>query len=170
MHLIPPSTLRFHALLKHPAGGIWPALVSLVTHGANDTLLGIHRTYLTRDGMAKAPVDPQKMSLGRCRGGAVRLSPPGARLIVGEGLETCLSVWKATGIPTWAALSTGGMRGLVLPALPVAAEIIIASDNDTPGREAAHACACLWRKNGRTVRIALPPHGKDFNDTLRGAP
>ena len=33
----PPPTLRFHAGLKHPSGGIWPAMVALVTRGADDT-------------------------------------------------------------------------------------------------------------------------------------
>ena len=74
LHLPPPPTLRFHAGLKHPSGGIWPAMVALVTRGADGTPLAIHRTFLARDGGGKAPVDPQKMMLGPCRGGAVRLA------------------------------------------------------------------------------------------------
>ena len=31
-----PPTLRFHAGLKHPSGGIWPAMVALVTRGADE--------------------------------------------------------------------------------------------------------------------------------------
>ena len=31
LHLPPVSMLRFHAGLKHPSGGIWPAMVALVT-------------------------------------------------------------------------------------------------------------------------------------------
>ena len=30
-----PDALRFHAGLKHPSGGIWPAMVALVTNGAS---------------------------------------------------------------------------------------------------------------------------------------
>ena len=33
--LPPPDALRFHAGLKHPSGGIWPAMVALVTRGAD---------------------------------------------------------------------------------------------------------------------------------------
>jgi putative DNA primase/helicase len=66
LHLPPPSTLRFHAGLKHPSGGIWPAMVGLVTRGADDTPLAIHRTFLACNGGGKAPVDPQKMMLGPC--------------------------------------------------------------------------------------------------------
>ena len=75
--LPPPDALRFHAGLKHPSGGIWPAMVALVTSGADGTPLAIHRTFLARDGGGKAPVDPQKMMLGPCRGGAVRLADAG---------------------------------------------------------------------------------------------
>jgi putative DNA primase/helicase len=31
-----PATLRFHAGIKHPRGEFWPALVALVTRGADD--------------------------------------------------------------------------------------------------------------------------------------
>ena len=74
-------------------------MVALVTRGADDTPLAIHRTFLARDGGGKAPVDPQKMMLGPCRGGAVRLAEPGDVLMVGEGIETCLAAMRATGHP-----------------------------------------------------------------------
>ena len=79
-----------------PLGGIWPAMVALVTRGVDDVPLAIHRTFLARDGSGKAPVDPQKMMLGPCRGGAVRLAPAGDVLMVGEGIETCLAAMQAT--------------------------------------------------------------------------
>jgi hypothetical protein len=44
------ATLRFHAGLRHPSGGIWPAMVALVTNGADGTPLAIHLTFLARDG------------------------------------------------------------------------------------------------------------------------
>ncbi len=109
-----PSTLRFHVGLKHPSGSVWPAMVALVTRGVDDAPIGIHRTFLHPAG-GKAPVEPSKMMLGPCRGGAVRLAPPGSLLMVGEGIETCLAAMQATGHPTWAALSTSGMRSLHLP-------------------------------------------------------
>ena len=60
---------------KRAAGGIWPAMVALVTKGADGTPLAIHRTYLASDGAGKAPVEPAKMMLGPCRGGACALPP-----------------------------------------------------------------------------------------------
>jgi hypothetical protein len=106
----PPTRVRFHTGLKHPAGRVWPAMVALVTQG-DDTPIAIHRTFLARNGMRKAPVDPQKMMLGPCNGGAVRLAQENDLLMVGEGIETALSAMHATGLPGWAALSTSGLKG-----------------------------------------------------------
>jgi putative DNA primase/helicase len=115
--LPPPDVLRFHAGLKHHSGGIWPMMVALVTNGADGMPVAIHRTYLARDGDGKAPIDPQKMMLGPCRGGAVRLAEPGDVLMIGEGVETCLAAMQASGHPAWAALSTSGLRSFNLPTM-----------------------------------------------------
>jgi hypothetical protein len=52
----PPPSIRFRAGLKHPSGSVWPAMVALVTSGADGTPLGVHRTFLDRAGNGKAPV------------------------------------------------------------------------------------------------------------------
>jgi hypothetical protein len=165
---IPPS-IRFHAGLKHPSGGVWPAMVALVTHGAHGKPLGVHRTFLARDGHGKAPVDPPKMMLGPCRGGAARLGPASDPLMIGEGIETCLAAMQASGHAAWAALSTSGLRSLDLP--HAARDVIVLADGDEPGEAAAQDCAWRWKQEGRRVRIARPPQGLDFNDLLlRRAP
>jgi putative DNA primase/helicase len=128
--------------------------------------LAIHRTYLARDGGGKAPVDPQKMMLGPCRGGAVRLGLPGDVLMVGEGIETCLAAMRAMGHLAWAALSTSGLRTLDLPG--DVRDVIVLADGDAPGEAAARDCAWRWKREGRRVRIARPPQGMDFNDMLMG--
>jgi putative DNA primase/helicase len=166
LNILPPPTLRFHAGLKHPSGGIWPTMVALVMRGADETPLAIHRTFLARDGGGKAPVDPQKMLLGPCRGGAVRLAALGDVLMIGEGIETCLAAMQATGCPAWAALSTSGLRVLELP--NELHEVIVLADGDEPGEAAARDCAWRWKREGRHVRIARPPQGLDFNDLLMG--
>ena len=50
------------------------------------------------------------MSLGRIKGGMVRLAEPrdGDPLIVGEGVETVLTAMQATGYPGWVTLGTAG--------------------------------------------------------------
>ena len=166
LRLPPPATIRYHAGLKHPSGGIWPAMVALVTCGTDNAPLAILRTFLARDGAGKAPVKPQKMMLGPCRGGAVRLGVLSDVLMVGEGIETCLAAMQATGKPAWAALSTSGLKALDLP--PEVREVIILADGDEPGEAAAREAALRWKSQGHSVRIARPPRGLDFNDVLRG--
>src|SRR6516164_3086064 len=166
LHLPAPPVLRFHAGLRHSSGRMWPAMVALVTRGSDNTPLAVHRTFLARDGSSKAPVDPQKMMLGPCRGGAVRLADPSDLLMVGEGIETCLAAMQATGNPAWAALSTSGMRSLDLPT--AVRDVIVLADGDDAGEAAAWDCAWRWKREGRHVRIARPPRGMDFNDILMG--
>jgi hypothetical protein len=163
---IPPS-IRFHAGLKHPSGDVWPAMVAIVTHGAGDKPIGIHRTFLARGGNTKAPLDPAKMMLGPCRGGAVRLGLSDDVLMVGEGIETCLAAMQASGRPAWAALSTSGLRSLELS--KDLRDLIVLADGDAAGEAAARDCARRWKHEGRRVRIARPPQGMDFNDMLRGS-
>jgi putative DNA primase/helicase len=161
-----PAALRFHAGLKHSCGEFWPAMVAQVTRGADGAPLAIHRTFLGRDGHGKAPVEPQKMMLGPCRGGAVWLGPAGDRLMVAEGIETALSAMQSTGQPAWAALSISGLRTLGLP--DAVREVIVLADGDEPGEAAALDAGLRWNREGRCVRIARPPRGFDFNDVLLG--
>jgi hypothetical protein len=142
-------------------------MVALVARGYDGEPVAIHRTYLSPDGSGKAPVTPQKMMLGPCRGGAVRLAISSKKLMVGEGIETCLTAMQATDLPAWAALSTSGLRTLRLPT--EIREVIVLADGDEPGEAAALDAARRWQREGRTVRIARPPTGSDFNDVLLGS-
>jgi putative DNA primase/helicase len=161
-----PSTIRFHPNLRHGSGAWLPAMVALVTRGQDDEPVGILRTFLAEDGKGKAKCSPDKMMLGRCGGGAVRLGDAGGSLMVGEGIETCLSVIQATGRPAWAALSTSGLRALDLP--PHIQHVTVLADGDQPGERAAQYAASRWVQEGRRVGIAPPPQGLDFNDVLLG--
>ena len=159
-----PASLRFNPGLKHPSGTLLPCMVGLFTRGSDGEENAIHRTFLTKDGSGKAPVTPNKMMLGPSRGGAVRLAIATDTVMVGEGIETCLAAMQATGRPAWAALSTSGLRTLNLPR--TIRDIVVLADGDPPGEAAATAAARRWRADGRSVRIARPPAGMDFNDML----
>ncbi len=165
----PPATLRYHPALKHgPTGLPLPAMIAAVTRWPSRDISGVHRTFLRADGKEKAPVSQNRMMLGAVTGGAVRLAPAGTKIAVAEGIETSLSVQEGTGLPVWAAPSTSGITGLVLPELPLAAEVVIAADHDEAGRRAAEQAAERWLSEGRKVWIAKPPEcGTDFNDLAR---
>ncbi len=160
-----PPSLRYHLALKHgPTGLLLPAMLGVVAIHPSHEVVGLHRTFLRADGKDKAPVSGNKMMLGKCAGGAVRLAPAGPELVLSEGIETALSVQQATGLPVWAALSTSGLRAVILP--PESTVITIAADGDEAGEIAAQAAARRFIAEGRTVKIAPAPRGMDFNDLL----
>jgi hypothetical protein len=160
-----PPTLRYHPGLKHsPTGLFLPAMVAAVTVWPGREVVAIHRTFLVADGRKKAPVSQNKMALGRCTGGAVRLVDHVDEMVLAEGIETALSVLQATTKPTWACLSTSFLKTVILP--PEVTTVIIAADGDEPGEKAAKEAARRFYTEGREVKIARPPAGMDFNDLL----
>ncbi|MGE0425843.1 MAG: toprim domain-containing protein [Reyranellaceae bacterium] len=159
------DALRFLPSLRHRYSRTWwPAMLALVRHGVSGEARAIHRTWLRRDGAGKAPLGQPRLTLGPCGEGAVRLTPEGETLLVGEGIETCLAAMQATGLPTWSALSTAGLVALELPRQ--VRTVIVLADGDDPGERAALSAARRWQEEGRTARIARPPRGMDFNDLL----
>ncbi len=158
--------LRYRGDTPHPEGARLPAMIALVA-APDGAELAVHRTYLRRDGTAKADVTPAKASLGAVWGGAIRLDPAAPDLLVGEGVETAGSAGRIFSLPAWAAISCANMAsGLVLPSL--VRSVLIAADADGPGRRAADEAARRWQHEGRRVRVATPNcSGLDFNDLLR---
>ena len=165
-----PPTIRYLANCAHKVTAThWPCMLAAVTRWPEQKIIALHRTYLNADGSDKAPINPCKMMIGKTYGGAVRLSPITEELIIAEGLETALSLnFLSTSkkCSVWAVLSASGYLNLVLPSLPLAASIIIAADNDPAGIKAAKIAATKWVREGRKVKIALPPENSDFNDIL----
>ena len=110
------------------------------------------------------------MSLGPCRGGVVRLAEPidGKPLLLGEGVETVLTVMEATGLPGWATLGTSGLVNFELP--DNVTEVILLAENDGgPNEKALNEIVSVLAERGVKALIARPPAGlKDFNDLVNG--
>lgn len=163
-----PAALRFHPRLSHTRSGLaLPAMVALV-QGPDGKPAGIHRTWLRRTitsgRIAKADVEPNKMALGPISGGAVRLSRAAQRLGLAEGIESALSFTQLTKIPCWAGLG-GNLSGVILP--PEVREVMLALDGDEAGDAYAKSLGRRLAREGRTVRIAQAPRGRDWNDLLK---
>ena len=149
----------------------FPALVAAVTgtdeSGSNPAILGVQRTWLDRRRPAKAAgVATPRKALARIHGLAVRFGSPadGAALLVGEGIETVLSVVTAVPeIDAAAALSAGSL-GAFAPAAGIA-RLVIARDNDVEGERAAERLARRCARAGVTITVIVP-EGDDFNDDL----
>jgi len=163
------SALRFHPKCWHRDEGQTrstprPALIAAVTDGAG-ALQGVHRTWLALDGQGKAAVETQRRAMGHLLGNAVRLTPHDDILLVGEGIETMLSLIEAVpGLPVWAALSSGHVGAVLLP--EEVERLYITIDRDPAGQRAAERLSARANEAGITVRVLEPRLG-DFNDDLR---
>jgi hypothetical protein len=163
------SALRFHPKCWHRDEGQTrsiprPALIAAVTDGAG-ALQGVHRTWLAPDGKGKAGVETQRRAMGHLLGNAVRLIPHDDILVVGEGIETMLSLVEAMpGLPVWAALSSGHLGAVLLP--EGLQRLYIAIDRDPAGQRAAERLSARATDVGIAVRVLEPRFG-DFNDDLR---
>lgn len=163
--LIECRALRFLAGCPHPSHcAPLPAMVAMIQDAAGN-LIGLHRIFLTVTGN-KAAVDPVKATLGHIAGGAIRLHPPCAEMVVGEGIETTAAAARLTGLPGWSAVAAGNLaRSMVLPEL--VRSVVIAVDRDPAGERAAREAAWRWQREGRRVRLMVPDlEGEDANDIL----
>lgn len=161
-----PPTLRFARLRYQARGPLYPTLVAQISDGAGRAFFGIQRTYLTEDGR-KADVEKAKLSLGRIRGGAIKLAAADDEVILTEGLEDGLTLAQELGRAVWVAAGTSMMPSLTLPA--TVRSVVIGADGDNAGRVAAEKARDAFEAAGRTVRLVFPSAGyKDFNAELQG--
>src|SRR5262249_25939220 len=160
--------LRFHPAC--PRGEVrLPAMLGLMSGIVTGRLLGVHRTFLRADGLAKAAVEPGKMMLGRARGAVLKLTPDeevSLGLGLTEGLEDALAVLAGGFAPVWACLSAGTMAAF--PVLGGIEALTVFADNDTAGAGAAASCVARWRAAGKEACVVAPPRQfKDFGDVAK---
>lgn len=178
-----PGCLRYApSLPNQESERSWPALVAAITD-ATGAHVATHRTWLAQNAAGtwvKAPLCNPKMTLGRYAGGCIRLwrgasgrplaqARAGELVVIGEGIETCLSVVVACPeLRVLCAVSIANMTRIELPAS--VSEVILLADNDAEHSAAAGALSRVvahLAKGDRLVRLARSPFGKDFNDALR---
>ncbi|QTH21977.1 toprim domain-containing protein [Rhizorhabdus wittichii] len=169
---LPPS-IRFgrtYAWRDRDTGELGPshsAMIGGVVDAAG-ALIGLQRIFIKDDGSAKLWGKRSKRSLGRVRGGALRLGPPASEVILCEGPEDGLTLMQELpGRSVWVALGTDMMPAIELP-LPIT-KVTLAGDNDAAGQAAIERAGLALEGRGYAVGTMFPRRGfKDFNDQLRG--
>ena len=162
------GALRFHSRCAYrdtaSAGSErWPALIAAVTN-EEGVVTGVQRTYLARDGRAKAPLASPRKALGSLAGNAVRFGTSGDVLIVGEGIETVLSLRSVFPfMPFAAALSAQHLGMFCVPS--TVRRLYVAVDRDDAGFRAANVLRRRAIEVGVDAMLLLPRR-KDFNDDL----
>jgi len=147
-----------------------PALLGAVVDG-DDQLIGLQRVFLADGGRSKARMQKPKRSLGRVKGGALRINSDadsfGDELILTEGPEDGLSLAQELEAEVWVTLGTAMMPFIDYP--PRIVSIVIAGQNDVAGRAAVEQAEEELAERGFATRTMWPAEGyKDWNDQLRG--
>lgn len=103
--------------------------------------------------------------LGVVERAAIKLDPVGAKLVVGEGLETAMAARQLGYHPTWALGSVGGIS--FLPIIDGVNPLFLLGERGAASARAIKMCGTRWRNAGRRVRIVMPdPQFSDLNDVL----
>jgi hypothetical protein len=163
------GALRFHPRCyyrpdEHSPTEAWPAMIAAVTDQGG-RITGAHRTWLAPDGFGKAPLDTPRRAMGGLLGHAVRFGTADDVLVVGEGIETMLSLRSALpAMPMAAALSANHLAALLLP--PTLRRFYIARDADAAGDMALAALTERAEEAGIEA-LVLSPRTGDFNEDLR---
>lgn len=163
-----PSCLRYIEKLKYFDNPIrfFPTMVARVTD-KDGISVNVHRTYLSTEKGAKAPVDDPKrvMSGPLPKGSAIRLYPIGDTLGISEGIESAISAHKLFGIPVWAAVNSTGLTNWIPP--PEVKKVVIFGDNDESfaGHYAAYSLAFRIKNLEQLeVEVRIPQStGWDWN-------
>jgi DNA primase len=158
-----PESIRFKRLHYGKRGHEHPCLIAAVASPDN-RLCGIQRTYLNADGTGKLDVEKPKLSLGRVKGGAIRLSPAARSMIVCEGLEDGLTLMQELGRTVWVGAGAGFLSAMQFPFGTEA--VAIGGDADEPGRREARKAADAFAARGIKARTFFPIEAKDFNAEL----
>jgi hypothetical protein len=161
-------SLRFHPAChyrphRHAPRESWPALLGVVTDLAGN-LTGLQRTWLARDGNAKAPLADPRRAMGHLLGNAVRFGQPVDVMAAGEGIETMLSLLSLfPALPTAAGLSGAHLAAIAFP--PTLRRLYILRDNDAAGDFAQERLVERCHEAGVEARV-LRPSDKDLNADL----
>jgi phage/plasmid primase-like uncharacterized protein len=163
------EALRHHpevaAAIYAAQGRRRPALLAAI-RDAGGELVGVEVTYLAPNGDRARLAIPRKTIGLRPAGAAVRLSPAGSRLLVGEGVATCLSASRRFGLPPWALLASGNLARWRAP--PGVRFVLIAADRGRAGERAARDLARTLVAEGVRGAIRWPPRPcGDWNEALR---
>ena len=161
------DALRFNPRIFHGSVGgkpvFWPGIVAAVTDNMLD-LTGVSRTFLRRDGLEKAPVDPPRRAKGDILGNGIRFGVAEDVMAAGEGIETTVSIRPAMPrLPLIAATSANHLSAIVFP--PALRTLLVIRDNDHSGDAATDALFARGRAAGIAV-VLVEPELDDLNTDL----
>ena len=156
------ANMRFRADALHgEIPGYHPALVACLRNTRTGTIQAVQKMFI---GVSK---DLRKRYIGSPNGAGVNVSGTSDQLcVVSEGVENAIAL-KQAGVKgsIWATGGATFMKKFQMP--PCAKSLVIASDPDDVGKNAAISLARRVNDTGLNVRIVKPQENVgDWNDML----
>lgn len=146
--------------------GSFPAMLAPIV-STTGKLLAIHRTYLGDGCKANVPT-PKKLTAaaGLLNGACIPLDlPRGGVIGVAEGIETAAAASLGSCLAVVAAYCANALASYQWPS--GIERLVIFSDNDNAGQQAAAALAQRATQSGLTIKILTPSKsGADWLDVL----
>jgi len=171
-----PKGLKFHPSLYYSHGrekGFFPAMVAQFVRGRE--AVGLHRTWLDKNGSGKAPVSKPKKTI-KCAdsmsGGAIQIfkHDPGKPLVLCEGIETGLAVHEHSVWPVWACGNAILLEKVIVPEEVKEVYIAVDKDRTRTGEIKSANLAKRLKSEGKKVSLSIPPgeipEGKSSLDWL----
>lgn len=163
-----PDDLAGPVLRFHP-GAPWrdenagqtvfiPALIALFRSVDDDSITAVHRIALNAGGNKAG-----RRMIGLVHRSAIKLAAPTDRLVIGEGVETCMAAQQLGHKPAWALGSVGAISGF--PVLADVQCLDVLAETGTASEEAVRICADRWHRAGKRVRVIHPDDGCDDLNT-----
>jgi len=181
-----PPCFKWNTYYNKKTGETDHMIVCAASTLKDDTVYGVQRLFVDPETYTKAG---KGMMHGHCDGRGVWFDRKRdmTDIATGEGIETVLSVIQATGKNGVAALSTSGLKGLIIP--EETNTLYVCTDSDPvrekektsmPGQKAAYILAEKFETSrpGRKAYLVSPddtcfsdnPTKLDFNDLLKEDP
>lgn len=173
-----PGDKEGEVVTKTQMLGKHPALICAIRSKDGD-IMTLHRTYLSKKG-TKAKVDMARKMMPvpddrAVVGSAIQTGKPIRGVMgVAEGLETALSAYRVTAIPTWSLVNTTILEGFEPPEGVHTVIIWADKDKSSAGERSATILRQRLEEAGIRVIVMLPSQpipsrakGVDWNDVLR---
>jgi hypothetical protein len=157
------TAIRFHGSLWFDQNTRLPGMICLMRDIKTNEPRAIHRTFLRPNTGEKV----DRRMLGSAKGTAIKFDPASiSGVMIGEGVETCLSAREAgLGPGVWALGSSGAIRTFpVIAAIPT---LTIIQENDATSQRDGASCRDRFLKAGKPVNIVRSRIGNDLNDAWR---
>jgi len=180
-----PVCLKWNSYTDKKTGETVSMVVAAASQPDDEKVFAVQRLFIDLETHKKTGA---KMH-GPCEGRGVWFDRKGEKkeIVVGEGIETVLSAIQATGKNGVAALSTSGMKNLIIQEETETIFILVDSDpirekeaSSMPGQKAAYSLAVSFEASlsGRKAYLVSPddtcfssdPAKLDFNDLLKADP